>query len=143
MNQKISCITRIKTLYPEMTGSEKDIADYILNNPEEIYNLKIDTIANRLSISLPTVFRFAKKLGFKGFKDFKIELIKEMALGLNISVGNIEEGDLRKTTENIFKVMAGNIEETLDLLDYSNLEKAIESLHNARRTFFFGVSSSV
>lgn len=143
MNKKLTCVTKIKTLYPDMTESEKEIADFILNNPEEIYNLKIDTIARRLSISLPTVFRFAKKLGFQGFKDFKIELIKEMAVGLNISLGSIEETDLEKTTENIFNVMANNLKETLGIIDYKQLKKAIDFLAEAKKIFFFGVSGSV
>lgn len=143
MEKKISCLTKIKTLYPDMTDSEKYIADYILDNPEEIYNLKIDTIAKKLSLSLPTVFRFAKKLGYDGFKDFKVDLIKEMAVGLNISIGGIEEGDLQKTTENIFQVMSKNIIETLNIIDYADLQKVIDILSSAKKIYFFGVSSSV
>ena len=51
-----------------MTDSEKRIADYILNNPEKIYKLRINDLANEINVSLPTVFRFTKTLGLKVLK---------------------------------------------------------------------------
>ena len=90
MEQKINCITKLKTLYPQMTDSEKKIADYILSHPEEVYKINIHDLARINEVSLPTVFRFAQTLGFEGFKDFKVELIKDMAMGLNMSVENTD-----------------------------------------------------
>ncbi len=143
MDKKIGCLTKIKSLYPEMTESEKSIADYILNNPEEIYNLKIDFLAKKIKISQPTVFRFAQKLGYRGFKDFKIDLIRDMAIGLNISLEDNAEKSLENLTNNIFKIINSNLKETQTLIDYEELEKAIDKIREAKRIIFFAVSSSI
>jgi DNA-binding MurR/RpiR family transcriptional regulator len=143
MDKRINCLTKIKTYYPEMTDSEKNIADYILNNPEEIYNLKIDYLAEKLKVSLPTVFRFAKKLGYVGFKDFKVELIRDMAVGLSISMEDIEDESIENVTKNIFEKVNSNLKETLSLIDYKDIRKAVNLIANSKRLLFFAVSSSI
>lgn len=125
-----------------MTDSERLIAEYILNNPEEIFNLKIEDLAKKLSISLPTVFRFSKKLGFEGFKDFKVALIRDMAIGMNIEVDNIDEDSIESTTKNIFEKICSNLMETLSIIDYDAFSRAVEILTSSRRIIFFAVSYS-
>ena len=143
MNDKISCLTKIKTLYPEMTDSEKSIADFILNHPEEIYSLKIGNLARETGVSLPTVFRFTRTLGYEGFKDFKVNLVKDMAVGLNISIENMGGTNLENLTQNIFEIVEKNLKETRSLIDYDSLARAIKGIINAKRLIFFAVSSSL
>jgi len=143
MKDKISCLTKIKTLYPEMTDSEKSIADYILNHPEEIYSLKIGNLARETGVSLPTVFRFTRTLGYEGFKDFKVNLVKDMAVGLNISIEDMDGTNLENLTQNIFEIVEKNLKETRSLIDYNSLAKAIKGIVNAKRLIFFAVSSSL
>ena len=143
MNKKVSTLTSLKTLYLEMTDSEKLISDYILNNLEEIYNIKIEELSQKLNVSPPTVFRLAKKLGFKGFKDFKIELIKDIAIGMNIEIEDIDSGSIEGTTRNIFDKINNNLRETLSLINYDDLGKAINFILKAKRIIFFAVSSSI
>jgi DNA-binding MurR/RpiR family transcriptional regulator len=126
-----------------MTDSEKIIADYILNNPEEIYNLKIEDLARKLNLSLPTVFRFTQKLGFDGFKDFKVELIKDIAVGMNIDVDDIGDEGIESTTRSIFEKITGNLKETLSLINYEDMEKAVGFIIQSKRLVFFAVGSSI
>lgn len=143
MEKKIGCLTKLKTLYPEMTDSEKEVADYILRNPEEMYDLKMENLSKKLKISLPTIFRLANKLGYKGFKDFKVDLIRDLAIGLNIALDDIKEGSIEDITKNIFNIINNNLNETLTIIDYSELEKAISFAAEAKRIIFFAVSSSI
>ena len=143
MNNKISCLTQIKTLYPEMTDSEKSIADFILSHPEEIYSLKIGNLARETGVSLPTVFRFTQTLGYEGFKDFKVNLVKDMAVGLNISIEDMNGNSLENLTHNIFEIVEKNLKETRSLIDYDSLARAIKGIVNAKRLIFFAVSSSL
>jgi len=142
MDNHINILTQLKTLALDMTDSERLIAEYILNNPEEIFNLKIEDLAKKLSISLPTVFRFSKKLGFEGFKDFKVALIRDMAIGMNIEVDNIDEDSIESTTKNIFEKICSNLMETLSIIDYDAFSRAVEILTSSRRIIFFAVSYS-
>ena len=142
MDNHINVLTRLKTLALDMTESERLIAEYILSNPEEIFNLKIEDLSKKLNISLPTVFRFSKKLGFEGFKDFKVALIRDMAIGMNIEVENIDEDSIESITKNIFEKMCSNLQETLSIIDYDKFSRAIKILTSSKRIIFFAVSFS-
>ncbi len=143
ITKRINCLSKIKILYPEMTDSEKKIADYILGYPEKIYKISINELAKIIDVSLPTVFRFAKTLGFEGFKDFKIELIKDMAIGLNISVEDTEDSSIENITNNIFQKDINNLKETLSIIDYEDLKNAVDSILKSKKIIFFAISSSI
>ena len=142
MVSKTNILTKLKMQTLEMTESEILIADYILNNPEEIYNLKIENLSKKLKVSLPTVFRFAKKLGFEGFKDFKVALIREMAIGMSIAVDNISEDSIESTTRDIFNKISDNLKETLSLINFDDMSEAVDMIISAKKIIFFGVSYS-
>ncbi len=54
-----------------------------------------------------------KNLGFEGFKDFKVALIRDMAIGINIEAENIEDDSIESTTRNVFEKICSNLKETL------------------------------
>lgn len=58
--------------------SEQVIVDYILSNPKDIPNMHIEQLSALTYVSNSTIVRFAQKLGFKGFSDFKIKLASEI-----------------------------------------------------------------
>ena len=59
----------IRNCYDEMTAVEKNIADFFLNNTEKC-DLSSKNIAKHLYVSEASLSRFAKKLGFKGYREF-------------------------------------------------------------------------
>jgi len=142
MVSNTNILTKLKMQALEMTESELLIADYILSNPEEIYSLKIETLSKKLKVSLPTVFRFTKKLGFEGFKDFKVALIREMAIGMSIAVDNFNQDSIESTTRDIFNKISDNLKETLSLINFDDISKAVEMIISAKKIIFFGVSYS-
>ena len=68
---------RIKTMYRDMNPKEKRIADYILKNLKLVSRGTINDISRTLKIADSTVYQFTKKLGYDGFKDFKVHLLTE------------------------------------------------------------------
>ena len=48
----------------KLSKSEKWIALSVLNNPTKVINQSITSLAEEAGVSLPTVNRFCKKLGF-------------------------------------------------------------------------------
>jgi len=140
---KTNTLTKIKSLYPAITSSEKDIADFILNKPEEIYRMTINDLAEKAKVSLPTVFRFAKRLGFQGFKDFKVSLIRDIGVGLHFSPEDFNEDSIEGITASIFEKEIANLKETLANIDYQALEEAVKAIAGAERILVFAVSSSL
>ena len=58
--------------------SESVIIDYILKKGDKIKNMSIQEIANATYTSPPLLIRIAKKLGYKGWNDFKEAYLEEL-----------------------------------------------------------------
>ncbi len=126
-----------------MTHAEQNIADYILNNSEEMFTITIQGLAQRTMVSLPSVNRFAKRLGFSGFKDFKTELIKDIGVSFHISPDGMDDDSVEGVTKSIFNKQIGNLKETLDNINYTAINKAVDTVGSARCLVFFAVPSSI
>jgi DNA-binding MurR/RpiR family transcriptional regulator len=140
---KLNTLTTIKSLYPDITAAERGIADFILEKPEEIYRLNIKDLAARTRVSIPTVFRFARRLGFQGFKDFKVALIREIGVGMYVSPEEWDGQSTRGVAHGVFEKEIANLRETLSNIDYRAVERAVSAIRKARRVLLFSVSSSV
>lgn len=141
----MSCSLIIKQKLEEFTSSEKKIAEYVLENPREIYKLSAAELANLTGTSSAGAVRFARKLGFSGFQEFKLELAKEDPSSKSLS-NSFEYIDTEDSVGNlIMKIGNKNIktiEETLQLLDVNQMEDAIESICRAKSIYLFGVGVS-
>ena len=77
------CFTRIRAIYSQLSDKEKMVANYILDHPNKIIHSTISQIAENLEIADATVFRFCKRIGFKGYQAMKIALASEIASPMN------------------------------------------------------------
>ena len=60
-----------------MGNAEKNIADWITQNPGKIISLSIVELAEKCHCSEATVVRFSKRLGLSGYQELKISLAAE------------------------------------------------------------------
>lgn len=68
---------RIESLYLELTPSQKKIARYIENHPEEVIFAAVADLAAEIGVSPATIVRFCTVLGCEGFPDLKQQLRQE------------------------------------------------------------------
>ncbi|WP_434756653.1 MurR/RpiR family transcriptional regulator [Paenibacillus amylolyticus] len=60
-----------------LTAQEKHIVDYILSNPEVVFDSTAHELAQHTYTSSSTIVRLCKKLGTKGYPDFQLKLALE------------------------------------------------------------------
>lgn len=64
-------LKRIEQNYNILTKNQKNIADYIIKNHEELPNLTARQLA-KLTYTVPSsIISFSKSLGFEGFNELK------------------------------------------------------------------------
>lgn len=137
------CKHRIKASYNTFREKEKKIADYILEHPEEIIHSTISQVADNLEVAEATVFRFCKKIGFKGYQAMKIALASEIVTGIKDIHETIQEGDDEKlVAEKVFKSNILTLQDTLSVMDGESFKKAVQLLLNANRVEFYGNGGS-
>ena len=61
------------------TSSELQLISFIQDHPHIVVNLSIDSLSAESYVSTASIIRFCKKLGMKGYGDFKIQLAKELS----------------------------------------------------------------
>lgn len=145
--RKGSCILRIKGVYDSLKSAEKRLADYVLQNPEETVNATMEELEARSSSSYATIFRFCKKVGFNGFKDFKNSLIQDVLHNNNIE-NVIEDFTIGKNastatvSEKVYDFSYKILEDSMSMLDVSVIEKAVEKILSAKSVYFIGAGTS-
>lgn len=140
---KQNVIVKIKAIHSSLSSKEKAVADYILKNPQEIIHLSITEFSEQSAVAEATIFRFCKRLGFRGYQAFKIALASEVVEPIkNIHEEIKQEDEVLTLAEKVFTGHIDAIQDTLNLLDSKVLEEIVEILSKATRIDFYGSGGS-
>jgi len=138
-----NCLGTIHSQYHKFSEKEKMIADYILEKPEIVIHRTINEVADDLNIADATVFRFSKRIGYKGFQAMKIALASEvMSLTQTIQKVLPEAESSETLMEKIFSSNIRTLQKTLELNDQDSIKKTIDIIRQANRVEFYGTGSS-
>lgn len=127
-----------------LTTQEKYIVDYILKNPKVIFNTTAEDLAKLTYTSSSTIVRLCKKLGSKGYPDFRLKYVVEyrneelLKKELFTKPFN-ENGDLIDIAYAITHIYERVINETHEMLNKSSLTNIISLMKSAKRIDIYGV----
>ncbi|MFZ3576844.1 MurR/RpiR family transcriptional regulator [Virgibacillus sp. DJP39] len=123
--------------------SEKKIAKYILDHPEESILLTVVALGERSKTSSAAVIRLCKSLGFKGFQELKIRVTgdlqdQEIKGYRDIQPNESYKDIIEKVTSNTMQTL----KETADILKVEDLKNAVTTLSRAKSILFIGFGAS-
>lgn len=133
--------------YPQLTKSEKRIANYLRKNQEESAFLAAGEIADRLGLSEATLVRFARSLGFNSYPAMRTLLQEAFRRRVTHSTrlrGRLE--DLRQGGDIFERLVVSEMDyltQALDTVDRQALQRTIDLLRSCERIFVFGVGPSI
>ena len=133
----------IKSMYPSFHRAEKQLAYFVLNNPEKIITLSVNQIAARTKIACSSVIRFCKVIGYSGLKELKINIAKNINSEQNMIFEDIKIGDRGdKIMAKVFDSTINTLADTLKAINKNSFAKAVSLIANAKRIEFYGVGTS-
>lgn len=133
----------ISDKYGELRKSETKVADYVLQKAEEVIHFSVSQLAEQSKVSDPTVIRFCRALGFKGFQDFKIHLAQNVIPAVRtIHESMNEKEEVPELVRKVFDANQEAIRSTFGTLDFSVVQKAIDELCTAEKIIFHGLAGS-
>ncbi|MFZ5969055.1 MAG: MurR/RpiR family transcriptional regulator [Bacillota bacterium] len=142
----MSIILKIKERKEEFTQSESKLASYILEHASEIFNLSIHSLAELSQTSAASIVRFCQKIGYDGFQEFKIDLVKDVTQSEGDKEVVYEDITIYDTVEEIMKKISYEnikvIENTIKLMDTDQVEKAIRAITKGKVIYLYGVGAS-
>lgn len=131
----------------DFTKSEMKIVDFIRRNMDEAPFLSAADIAQRLDLSEATMVRFARTLGLESYPALREALQENFRRRMTHSArlrGRLN--DLREAGDIFERLIASEIDyltESLQMLDRSALNAAVEHLRAHNRVFVFGLGPSI
>lgn len=146
VNGKI--INTLRAVEEDLPLALKRLATYILTSPDQVITQSITDIATASAVGEATVVRLAKTLKFPGFKEFQLELIKEIAgkgqqAEEQILDSNIVDGDDAMVIAKKLKLaMQRSLGENIHNLDEKMLHHVSDAIFKARKVFIIGVGNS-
>lgn len=143
MSQVKGGLTILREMANTLPPSEKKLADYILENPEDSIMLTALSLGKESGTSSAAVIRLCKSLGLKGFQELKIRVAGDLQEQTGYGYRDIEPND---KTENLIEKMTSNtiqtIKETVDMMRESDLESAADALSKAKSIVIIGFGAS-
>ncbi|MBE5783311.1 MAG: MurR/RpiR family transcriptional regulator [Clostridiales bacterium] len=129
--------------YDALSKGECAVADYAIAHLHDVVSMSVQELSEAAQVSVATVIRFCKKLGFDGYRSFCIR----MAQGMNERVDYVmdlheEGGNLEERVRRVLLANAETIQCTLEHMDYAMLNRAALAIYKSRHILFVGMGSS-
>lgn len=130
------------------TDTEERIADYILANLDEVPDMVIQQLAEKTFTSHSAIIRLSQKLGFSGYRSFKVALIHDIQSDKHAPT--IVDPNFpflpMDSSMAIAKKMADltieTVRKTLVKLEKDKLNEAVDLLEKADKIFLFATGDS-
>lgn len=135
-------ILQIHSAYNQLTKAEKKVADYVLQNKNEVLYMSITDLADSCKVGDTSVYRFCRTMGLEGYQEFKMKLsisLSEQESGVSVNEPKEEE----TLASRIMDSHINAIKESYQLLDRKNLARLVDMMEEAQRVFFFGIGDSL
>lgn len=137
---------RIVRAMPELTPAQQRMAAFVLDNTFRAATMRIDEFADAVGVSLATVNRFARALGFDGYPQCRAAMVR----GYEATLAPIESLRTSKAqASDSADVMAASLAQAIENLDWTRraldagtCERAIESILQAHRIYVLGLGAS-
>ena len=136
-------IRRITESQSSLRKSEAKVASCVLENLDEVIEMRVVDLASKSSVSEPTVIRFCRAIGFDGFQSFKLQLAQQLGLGSVFTQFAVEDSDtVADLLNKVFDTTVGSLITVRDEINSAVLEQAIDTISSARRVEFYGFGAS-
>ena len=124
---------KIQSNKHRMTFAENEVANFTLQYPDVVIDNTITILSDKIGVSEASINRFCKKIGFKGFNDFKI------AIAQDNYYRNMQNIQREKQSMTFSDSLAFDYKELIDitnsLIDDNKLDKIIELIENASQIY--------
>lgn len=137
---------KIEETMMKYSDARHAVGEFILREPNDIFRYTIGEIAERTYTSKATVVRFAKAMGYDGWKEFMKDYIAEFQYQkqhentIDYNFPFQEDDDLDTILDNIERVQEETLRETRDLIDNDVLNQAADRIIRGRNIVIFSRS---
>ncbi|MCR4587369.1 MAG: MurR/RpiR family transcriptional regulator [Lachnospiraceae bacterium] len=140
----VNLIDLMNERYSSMSKSQKAIAAYITEHYDQAVFMTAAKMGSVLGISESTVVRFATFMGFEGYPEFQKALEDwvqnqiSSVQRVGVRYGNSTQSEVLKS---VLSADIDKIQDTIDNLDPTAFEMAVQTILEAKKVYIVGVRS--
>ncbi len=133
-------IEAIASSMEEYTKTEKKIAAYIINNVLEFTLSTIGNVAEELDVSKTSLIRFAKRMGFDGYIEFRKKLQEEEVMRFTPAerFRRLVNNKYLSNAEKVEHKEIDSIRQCFANLDGASFDRLLQAIANARQVYTAG-----
>ena len=133
-------LEKIRQLYPQLTKSQRRLADFIAASYQEAAFMTASRLARRVGVNEATVIRFAQRLDYAGYPDLiqDIQAIVQEELKLRFETAEREREPLFDVLNNEVE----NLQRAISHISAPVAREAVKLLQEAERLYVIGQGPS-
>lgn len=130
----------------KFSNSEQIAIDFIISKDVDIKDYTTTMIATSTYTSPSILVRIAKKLGFKGYNDFKAAYLKELSYlrsnftNIDANIPFTKDDNMMNIVNKVATIKKESINDTINLIEHDSLQKALRILQKAKTIKLFTIS---
>ena len=136
--------TRIHGLYDDLPGSERALADLILEFPGDLLVYSATELSERGGVSKAAVTRFVKRLGYQDYREMQREVreVQEAGEPIYLNTGLLgSKVDRVRLQQHLDRDIA-NLRQTFEAVNPDDLREVVRRCLAARRVWVLGFRNS-
>jgi DNA-binding MurR/RpiR family transcriptional regulator len=136
-------LSRIRLSYKTMGPMSKNIADFILAQPQAVIAMSVTELSETTGASQGSVVNFCQNLGMSGFQHLKLSLAQALVQPVQYIHEDLNPDDDTETV--CRKVFHGGIQalrDSMSVLEPKSIAEAVRLIREAKRIEIYGIGSS-
>ena len=136
-------LSEINRALPDLSRSERQVAEWIMAHPKETVQATLAHVADECGTSEPTVIRFCRRVGLRGFRELGIRITEALSNPTSYVHRDVQPDDT--SSDAVIKVMDASIKSLIDMksrLSDMPIDDAVSALAKARQIAFAGLGAS-
>ena len=132
-------LDRIQSYYDDFTSTDKELAIYFINNPNDVVTKTTDYLSKETKTSKAAISRFCQKIGYSGFSELRYDLSRFL-VSRNSSIDKETEG--KDSIEAITELYSSYINQLNTFLNDEILHNLAEDFLKASKVKIIGLNRS-
>ncbi|MDU2558449.1 MAG: MurR/RpiR family transcriptional regulator [Anaerococcus prevotii] len=129
---------KIEEISDDLTKSESDLVEYIIENKNDVINYNITELAEKTKLSIATISRFSRKMGYRNFQRLKTDMNLSFAEESMIFSTARTDSESKSLLDTIVNSNINYLDSTIRSLDCQKVDKICTILNNSYRYNIFG-----
>ncbi|WP_054312188.1 MurR/RpiR family transcriptional regulator [Mesorhizobium sp. 1M-11] len=143
----MSVLTKIHATLDTMAPADRQIGQFIVDNPDEMLQLSSAALAEQTGRSQSSVVKFSQKLGYATYQQLKLAVseakTKQWQAPVGMVHGSIERGDGYMTVlQKLVASKFASMQQTTSINTEQTIGEVLDRLDRADRIHLAGVSAS-